>query len=267
MNEKKECLRFWNWILPIITIVIVCCKQILLINIPDITIIGLCAVSFMLLPISSIYSYVAFAFLFEHWIPVYMIAFIAGFILLLKNRIELQLTRCYFWAIGFILIGVIAVILEHLDMMIYIKDSVSLLFLLYLFINVKYKDQGNVLAFWYMIGFVCMCILSVLIVSKYMNFSDAITLHRFGYDSLLYFLPSGVKIANENNIGRWAAIVTTLACLLKYKGCISVRFTTVICGFAFIFALLTQSRSGIGVIVLSYILVLFIAFRLVIWIK
>lgn len=253
--KKNDSLSNWNCLMPIVTILIVFLNQVLSVKIPDVVLIGLCVVSFFVLPISAIYSYVAFAFLFDQWIPIYMIAFIAGIILLLRKGFQIQKAQCYYWALGFIIIGAISIIVEELDIIIYLKDSVSLLFLLYLFINVKDEKKGSVVALWYMIGFVSMGVLSLVIVSKYMNLSDAIRLHRFGYDSLRYYLPSGVRIANENNIGRWAAIVTVLALLQKYRELIRIEFTVFMCVFAGILALLTQSRSGIGVIVLAYILI------------
>ena len=76
---------------------------------------------------------------------------------------------------------------------------------------------------------------------------------RFGYTTLSYWMPSWWLIPNENNLARYSAFATAIGLLLVNKNALSkIRcfFLCIICAFV---TFLTQSRSGILLLVIVYI--------------
>lgn len=243
-------------IMPLLSIAIIVLQQINHIYIPEIVIVGMFALSFVVLGKSEILGTISFIFCFEQWLPFYLILLCACVAIIFKQKLNLHMEQCCIYAMIYIFISVFPIIFEDLELSIYIKDSIYFLVLLLVFIIISQNKNLEIqtVAVWYLIGVITTCCLSLIIVSNNLDLMKSITTYRFGYDSLKYYLPSNVIIANENNLARWTALATAISLLLTSRGLLNKMLCIPICLFLGAIALITQSRSGMGVLLLTYML-------------
>jgi hypothetical protein len=257
-NEKKNKHEYAQKIWYIVF----CAGLILLVSLDHFKIVSI--PNFIFLAFSSIYFLTAdkeyyipalcILIPFSIWISLYYVFGIVLGIFFIKFR-KLKITTGIACIFLVMLIELLSFIHGSFSIYEWIRLSVFYAAPVILFYNLLDKSNVNIAIYSFIIGYVVVCVISLINVISIINFVTLIKGYRFGSDGLRGIIePLGIKIMQENELAIFSVVVFSMALLLlKHKKNLRI-YLLFICGFSLFMTLLSLSRTGILLLVLSIII-------------
>ena len=241
--------------------VIVFCKEYLLIHIPEIVIILLFSFFFLFTNAKHMYFAMSLCFMLELWIPFTYIVIVGAAINLLRFQDFEYISKDLLIGIVFIVFQLFSVFAEGLSISILGKVGISFFAQIYLFSSIHNVKESTSFAYGIVVGFVILSFMTLLIATKYMRLASIILQFRLGSNTMTRWIPQDVLIPNENNLARYAVFAITVVIVLHDTKRLSSFFYYSYISYSIIIILLTKSRSGLALLLLTFLTLYFITGR------
>lgn len=230
---------------------------------------GLITALFYIIPVifvvfsdkSNVYPIITISFMLCLWVPYLYITIIMGLVtvLVFRKKVMINAQSIMFFIIA--LFGIYSLFDPSSSFEYFIKIAVSELVAVMLFTSDdKHYSSGIVKA--YIIGYICMVILTLVISLKYIGF-EYILSHRLGYTNISPYMPLNIQIPNENLLAIFSVICVACCMILSSNNqrlFSSKLFNIVVIAFALFIGLLTRSRTFVFGIAI-FLVILFVQRR------
>lgn len=247
-------------IIPLITTIIVVMDQFFMVKLPGIITIAIVASLFVFIPKKYYLSSMSFMILFDTWISLYIIfplvvfLYVFRFNFSIKSRLNIN---CLIPLVLFEVLCLFVVLYEDLNVIVFLKGFIYSLSFIYIFSIEVSEEEVKSITKWFIYSFIITIIITLAIVLKTISITQLIKSYRLGYTTLMYILPSYSIIPNENRISRYAVLFFNVCFIAAENKIISKKSYTVFQIFSILVILLTQSRTGLFLLLLSYLFMIY----------
>ena len=222
-------------------------------TIPGIAFAIIALLFFCVIPMKQVFFITGICFMLETWIPFSYIVLVGAVACIIKRGITKKNQSSMVLICLFVCLQVFSTVFEGLDIFILLKVGICLIAEVFFFSSIRSEEEATSFSMGIAIGFVVLAISTLIIALRSVSLSQIIVNFRLGSTTLERWLPDGAIIPNENNMARYAVFAITVSLLLKNKCKIGKLAFLIYNIFAIIIVLLTQSRSGLFLLGLSYI--------------